>query len=97
MLCFSTVLKLSDLTKPFVVELDALDVAVGAVLLQQYNDRLHIVAYFSKKYIPAERKYAPHNKELSTIFKAWQKWRCYLDRHQTTVFTDHKTLFNSNT
>ena len=28
------------------------------------------------------------------IFKACQKLRCYLDRHQTTVFTDYKPLVN---
>ena len=33
-LCFSPILKLPDFTKPFVLEPDALDVAVKAVLLQ---------------------------------------------------------------
>ena len=74
------------------MEPDALDVAVGTVLLQLYDNKLYPVAYFSKKYIPAERNYAPHDKELLAIFKACQKWRCCLDGHQTTVLTDHKPL-----
>ena len=96
-LCSSPVLKLPDFTKPFVVEPDASDVAVRAVLLQLYDDGLHPVAYFCKKYVPAERNYAPHDKELLEIFKACQKWRCYLDRNQTTVLTDYKPLFNLHT
>ena len=46
-LCCSHVLKLLDLTKPFDVDPDALDIAVGAVLLQQYDDGLYPMIYFS--------------------------------------------------
>ena len=52
---------------------NASDLAVGAVLLQEYDDGFHPIAYFSKKYLPAERNYAPHNKELLAIFKACMK------------------------
>ena len=96
-LCSLPVLKPADFTKQCVVEPDASDVAVGAVLLQWYNDRLHPMVYFSKKCIPAERNYTPHDKELLAIFKACQKWRCYLDGHQITVFTNHKPLVNLQT
>ena len=76
--------------KLFVVEADASYVAFGAILLQEYNNRLHPVAYFSKKYISAEKNYAPYDKELLAIFKACQKWRCYIDRHPNMVSTNHK-------
>ena len=64
------VLKLKDFSKPFVVEPDTSDIAVGTVFLQEYDDGFHPIAYFSKKYLPVERKYAPHKKELLAIFKA---------------------------
>ena len=80
-LCETPVLKLPDFSKPFVVEPDASDLAVGAILLQEYDDGFHPIAYFSKKYLPAERNYAPHDKELLAIFKACMKWRCYIDGH----------------
>ena len=52
---------------------DSLDMVVGAVFLQQYNDRLHPVAFVSKKCVLSKRNYAPHDKELLEIFKACQK------------------------
>ena len=96
-LCFSPVSKLSDFTKLFFVEPNALYIAIGSVLLQQYNNKLHPVAYFSKRYVFSERNYAPHDKELLAIFKACQEQRCYLDGHQTMEFTSHKLLANLQT
>ena len=80
-LCKIPVLKLPEFSKPFVVEPDASDLAVGAILLQEYDDGFNPVAYFSKKYLLVERNYAPHDKELLAIFKAHMKWRCYIDGH----------------
>ena len=78
-LCETPVLKLPDFRKPFVVEPNASDLAVGTILLQQYDDGFQPIAYFSKKYLPAERNYAPHDKELLAIFKAYMKWRCNIN------------------
>ena len=72
-LCEIPVLKLPDFSKPFVVEPNAFDLTVGAVLLQEYDDGFHPIAYFSKKYLPAERNYVPHDKELLAIFNACMK------------------------
>ena len=68
-----TSLEATRLYKTIFVEYDASDVAIRAILLQYYNDRLHPMAYFSKKSFLAERNYAPHDKELLAIFKACQK------------------------
>ena len=59
MLYFLFVLKLPKFTKAFNIKPNSSDVAVGAVFLQQYNDGLHLMVYFRKKYFPAERDYAP--------------------------------------
>ena len=56
------------------MEPDASDFAVHPILLQEYDDGFQPIIYFSKKYLPAERNYAPHDKELVTIFKACMKW-----------------------
>ena len=47
--CGTPVLKLPDFTKPFVVDSSALFYVVEIGLLQPYDDKLHAVAYFSKK------------------------------------------------
>ena len=56
------------------VEPDASDLTVGAILLKEYDDGFHLIAYFSKKYLSAKRNCVPHDKELLAIFKACMKW-----------------------
>lgn len=82
-------------TKPFFVETDASDHAIGAVLSQlDAHQIMHPVAYFSRQMIPAERNYEIYDKELLSIIGALKEWRHYLLEavHQVTIFTDHKNL-----
>ena len=90
-------LKLPDWSKPFVLQTDASDHAVGGVLLQEYSDGLHPVCYHSHKYLPAERNYSTGDKELLAIFSCCMKFRPYIDQHVCTVHTDHKPLVNLQT
>ena len=68
LLCNPPVLKLPDFARPFVVDTDACKDATGAVLLQEYSDSLHPIAYYSSKYAPAERNYGGGEKELLAIY-----------------------------
>jgi hypothetical protein len=61
------VLRTPDWTKQFVLETDASDYALGAVIMQEYEDGLHPVAFHSRSLNPAERNYNTHNKELGGI------------------------------
>ena len=90
-------LQLPNFRQPFVLETDASDVAVGAVLSQEKHGHLLPVAYYSKKLNATERKYPVHDRELMAIVHACSKWRCYLANRATKVFTDHQPLehFNS--
>ncbi|KAL0422585.1 UNVERIFIED_CONTAM: Transposon Tf2-11 polyprotein [Sesamum latifolium] len=54
------VLALPDMSKPFVVETDASDFALGGVLVQDG----HPVAFESRKLKDVERRYSVHEKEL---------------------------------
>ena len=74
------------------VEYNAFDQASGAVLLQPDEGKLYLVVYFSKKYIPVGRNYPDPESKLLAILKACIKWRCYLDGHPTTIYTDFKPL-----
>ncbi|KAI4887888.1 hypothetical protein NFI96_000720 [Prochilodus magdalenae] len=89
-------LKHPDPSKPFVVEVDASNVGVGAVLSQHSGEppKLKPVAYFSHKLSPAERNYGIGDKELLAVKLAFEEWRHWLEgaQHPFLVLTDHKNL-----
>ncbi|CAI7774702.1 unnamed protein product [Closterium sp. NIES-53] len=86
------VLILPDPDKDYVVEADASDQAVGAVLMQDHGNGLQPIAYLSKKLHGAELNYPIHDKEALAIVVAFKAWRCYLEVAKTTVYTDHCSL-----
>ena len=55
----------ADLSKPFIIEADASDFALGSILSQIGNDgKLHPLAFHSRKFEAAEINYEIHDKEL---------------------------------
>ncbi|CAI7932864.1 unnamed protein product [Closterium sp. NIES-54] len=87
------VLILPDPEKDYVIEVDASDQAVGAVLMQDQGKGLQPIAYLSKKLLTkAELNYPIHDKEALAIITAFKTWRCYLEGRKTTVYTDHCSL-----
>ncbi|CAI7880334.1 unnamed protein product [Closterium sp. NIES-53] len=86
------VLILPDPEKNYVVEADASDQAVGAVLMQDHGSGLQPIANLSKKLHGAELNYPIHDKEALAIVVAFKAWRCYLEGAKTTVYTDHCSL-----
>lgn len=84
-----------DFSEPFYVETDASDFALGAVLSQLGdNDKLHPIAFHSRKFSAAEINYEIHDKELLAIVDSMQEWRHILEgaSHPVTIYTDHKNL-----
>jgi len=60
-----------DAQKPVIIETDASDFAIGAILSQWNNEeRLHPVAFHYGKFQPAEINYEIHDKELLAIVDA---------------------------
>ncbi|GJP31213.1 hypothetical protein CLOM_g9897 [Closterium sp. NIES-68] len=86
------VLRIADPERPFEVITDASDVAIGAVLMQDFGNGLQPIAYKSLKMQSAERNYPVHDKEMLAIVHAFKIWRCYLTGADVTVRTDHKSL-----
>ena len=85
----------ADLTAPFVLETDASDFALGAVLSQEGPDGcLRPVAFHSRALRGAELNYHVHDKELLAIVDAFKAWRHYLvgSPHEITVYCDHRNL-----
>lgn len=84
-----------DTSRPFIVTTDASDFAVGAVLSQEQSDStIQPVAFFSRKFLPAEVNYPIYDKELLAIVLAFKQWRHFLQggQHPVKVLTDHKNL-----
>ena len=61
-----------------VIEINILDFALGAYLLQKHLDGWHLVAYYSWKITLLELNYNIYNKELLGIVTALKKQRAFL-------------------
>ncbi len=90
------ILKHPDPNEPFILEVDASDCCIGAVLSQRQGQpsKLYPCAFFSRKLTPAERNYDVGNKELLSMKAAVEELRHWLEGalHPFQVITDHKNL-----
>ena len=91
-LCSAPVLRVVDPRLPFVLQTDASDIALGAVLSQDDGNGLQPVAFNSRTLAPAEKNYPVHEKELLAIVHALRYWRHYLMGAKVHVQTDHHSL-----
>ncbi|KAK5906849.1 hypothetical protein CesoFtcFv8_004757 [Champsocephalus esox] len=76
----------------FILQTDASDRGLGAVLLQGSSDNRHPVAYISRKLFPREVRYSTVEKEALAIKWALDSLRYYLLGREFTLDTDHKAL-----
>ncbi|SPC63566.1 related to transposon-encoded proteins with TYA, reverse transcriptase, integrase domains in various combinations [Ustilago sp. UG-2017b] len=90
-----TILRHFDPARPIIVETDASDFAVAAVLSQSFDQGArHPIAFFSKKLDPAQLNYPIFDKEMFAIVAAFKHWRQYLEgaKFPVQVLTDHRSL-----
>ena len=86
------ILKLPDFNKPFILQTDAADAGIGAVLLQEENGKKMPIAYASRELKGSEQKYSTIEKECLAIVWAVQKFQQYLYGREFLVETDHQPL-----
>lgn len=90
------ILTFSDPEMPFVLEVVASDVGVGAVLSQRTrsDNKLHPCAFFSRRLTPTQRNYDNGNRELLAIKMALEEWRHWLQgaKHPFLIWTDHRNI-----
>ncbi|MBW0492957.1 hypothetical protein O181_032672 [Austropuccinia psidii MF-1] len=79
---------------PTIVENDASDYALGAVLSQVNDSGKHPIAFYSHKLLPAELNYEIYDKEPFGIVWALKSWRAFLLSlsNPFEVLTDHYSL-----
>ncbi|XP_056118703.1 uncharacterized protein LOC130096084 [Rhinichthys klamathensis goyatoka] len=90
------VLAYADFTRPFILEVDASHVGLGAVLSQEFDGKVRPVAYASRSLRPAERNSATYSSmRLEFLALKWamgEKFREYLLGHKCLVRTDNNPL-----
>jgi hypothetical protein len=74
MLMTTSILKVPDMDRDFLVCTDASKEGLGGVLMQDGQ----VIAYISRKLRRHEENYAMHDWELLAIMYAWRVWRHYL-------------------
>lgn len=82
------VLALSDFTKPFILETDASETSIGAILSQDKPP----IAYFSKKLNSSMQKKSAYVREIYLVPEAMAKFRHYILGHKVIIRTDQKSL-----
>jgi hypothetical protein len=71
---------------------DASDYAVGAVLGQRKEGRVHAIYYASKTPNGARLNYATTERELLAAVFAFEKFRSYIVNSKVIVYTDHAAI-----
>ncbi len=90
------ILGFPDFSQPFILHTDASNQGLGAVLYQQQNGKLRVIAYGSRTLTAAEKNYHLHSGKLEFLALKWaitEKFRDYLYYAPTfTVFSDNNPL-----
>ncbi|CAK1598871.1 unnamed protein product [Parnassius mnemosyne] len=72
------------------IQTDASDTAIGAVLQQYEDSEWQLLAFFSTKLSPVQRKYSPYEREILAIYEAVKHFHYMLEARTFVIITDHK-------
>ncbi|GFU29771.1 retrovirus-related Pol polyprotein from transposon 297 [Trichonephila clavipes] len=87
------VLYAPNFEREFIVQTDASNAGMGAVLTQlNEQGEEHPILYLSKKFSEVEKRYCTTEKECASIVFAIKRLHYYLDGNSFLVMTDHNPL-----
>ena len=75
-----------------ILDTDASQFGIGAVLSQMQDDQERVLAYYSRTLTKPERRYCVTRKELLAVVQAMKHFHHYLYGTQLLVRTDHNAL-----
>jgi hypothetical protein len=84
------VLSMPDFSKTFIIETDASDGGMGAVLMQEG----HPISFLSKAFCPRNQALSTYETECLALIMAVDKWRSYLHGKEFILRTDHRSLLH---
>ena len=84
------ILRLPDFERQFVITTDASDVAIGAILEQNFGSGMQPIAFSSRKLNAIEIRYSAYEQELFGIVWAIGQWKHYFQSpYPIIIQTDH--------
>ena len=86
------VLKFPDLQLQFIVQVDASNIGIGGVLMQNHGVGEQPVAYMSQKLNKQQQNWNATEKECFAVVSAIRKWNHYVAGQEFIVRTDHHAL-----
>jgi hypothetical protein len=86
-----------DYTKRFILETDASNTGLGAVLAQEHEGEIRLIGFTARSLIPAERNYSITEKEMLGAIWAMEHFTYFLYGREFDFITDHKALEAFNT
>ena len=90
------VLRQPDYEKTFILDTDASNIGIGAVLTQNFEDGEHPVIFLSRRLKDAEMNYSISEKEMLAALWAMEQLHYYLYGRKFILRTDHKALLAFN-
>ena len=81
-----------DFTRPFILQTDALDQAIGAVLSQEHEGQEHVISYWSRRLDKSERNYSMIEREALAAISALKEFYSYVYGFPCRLVTDHNPL-----